>query len=78
MGAVEIGFRHEDLGGAAQIAVVRRTESANACVAAMPCFSSITTSIPALTTGPCRTIPREEFNRKWTCSPRRNDLIGRS
>ena len=52
VGAVVVGFRHEDLGGTAQIAVVRRGGSTNACVAAMPCCSSIVTSISALTTGP--------------------------
>jgi hypothetical protein len=52
VGAVAIGFRHEDLGGAAQIAIVRRGGVHERLRGTMPCFSSIITSISALTTGP--------------------------
>jgi hypothetical protein len=52
VGAAVIGFRHEDLGGAAQIAVVRRRGVRERLRGTMPCFSSIITNILALTTGP--------------------------
>ena len=45
VGAVVIGFRHEDLGRAAQIAVVRRGGVHERLRGTMPCVSSIITSI---------------------------------
>ena len=52
VGAVILGFRHENPGGAAQIAVVRRGGVHERLRGGDAMFLRITTSISAFTTGP--------------------------
>jgi hypothetical protein len=52
VGTVIFRFGHKDVGGPAQIPIVRLTRINKPCRALMPCFSSIATSISALMTGP--------------------------